>query len=204
MAGPTALTADTSVDSTSNALASAPELASDAAIQQLRNGVLFLLQREIGKSALAEDLCNEAFRIVFERLARHPLEDPTRLDAYLAQTARNLLSADRRMKFRRRTVTGAQTFIDNIADAESDPSVALQSQSRARAIRRVLREMPAVRDRQLLVRFYLNDEDKADICRDLNLDEKHFNRVIFRARERFRELLDRRIARGDLYCLAIA
>src|SRR3972149_8706835 len=100
MVEPTALTSESTVESGTRKLIDAPEHASDAAIQQLRNGVLFLLQREIGKSALAEDLCNEAFRIVFERLARHPLEDPTRLDAYLSQTARKLLSAGRPMKFR--------------------------------------------------------------------------------------------------------
>ena len=204
MVGLTPLTSESTVDSSGGATAAVPELASDAAILQLRDGVLYLLKREVREPALAEDLCNEAFRIVLERLGQKPLEDPARFAAYLTQTARNLVTLGLRMKSRRRTATGAQTTIDQFADAEADPSIVLQSQSRARAIRRVLSEMPIVRDRQLLVRFYLNDEDKADICRDLNLDEKHFNRVIFRARERFRELLGRRIARGDLYCLAIA
>jgi len=203
MAGRTALTSETSVGS-EGASAAVPVLGSDAALQQLRNGVLFLLRREVRDPALAEDLCNETFRIVLERLGRQPLEEPARLAAYLAQTARNLATADRRKAARRRTVTGEQTAIDDFADAESDPSVALQAQTRALAVRQVLKEMPTVRDRQLLVRFYLNDEDKADICRDLNLTEEHFNRVIFRARERFRALLAKRYARPDLYCLAIA
>jgi DNA-directed RNA polymerase specialized sigma24 family protein len=57
---------------------------------------------------------------------------------------------------------------------------------------RMLDEMPAERDREILVRFYLNDEDKEQICRDLRLSEEHFNRVIFRARNRFRELVEHR------------
>ena len=52
--------------------------------------------------------------------------------------------------------------------------------------------MPAARDRDILVRFYLNDEAKEEICRELRLSEEHFNRVIFRARNRFRELLEQR------------
>jgi len=61
-----------------------------------------------------------------------------------------------------------------------------------RGARRMLDEMPAERDRDLLVRFYLNDEAKEEICRELRLSEQHFNRVIFRARNRFRELLEHR------------
>ena len=66
---------------------------------------------------------------------------------------------------------------------------------------RVLAEMTTPRDRELLVRYYLRDEDKAAICRGLGLTEAHFNRVIFRARERFRALLETRYARADLVLL---
>jgi len=199
-----ALTLDSSMHSTSQASAGAPESISEATLQQLRGGVLFLLRREVSEPAYAEDLCNEAFRIVLERLGRQPLEDPTRIAAFLAQTVRNLLIADRRKASRQRTVTGEQTAIDEFPDAEADPSASLQSQVRARAIRQVLREMPAFRDRQLLVRYYLNDEDIADICRDLDLTLKEFHKVTYRARERFRSLLARRYSQPDLLCLALA
>ena len=198
------MTAEHTVDSASCAAADAPELISDATVQQLRSGVMFLLRNQVREPALAEDLCNEAFRIVFERLRRQPLEDPTRLAAYLAQTVRNLLTTDRRRAARRRTVTGEQTAIDEFPDAESDPTASLQSQVRARAIRQVLQEMPIIRTRQLLVRYYLNDEDRADICRDLGLTEEYFYKVLHRARARFKELLARRFSKPDLLCLVLA
>ena len=112
--------------------------------------------------------------------------------------------ADRRRTSRRHTVTGEQAAIDDFADERSDPSLNVASQARAKAIRKVLQELPNLRDRQLLVRLYLNDEDKSSICRDLNLTEEHFNRVVYRARERFRVLLNKRFNRPDLLCLAIA
>jgi hypothetical protein len=66
----------------------------------------------------------------------------------------------------------------------------------------MLEEMPAERDRELLVRFYLNDEEKEQICQELKLSREHFNRVIFRARNRFRELLEHRgFWKGDLLTL---
>jgi hypothetical protein len=54
----------------------------------------------------------------------------------------------------------------------------------------------------VLVRFYLDDEDKEKICSELRLSEEHFNRVIFRARNRFRELLERRgLWKADLLAI---
>ncbi len=55
-------------------------------------------------------------------------------------------------------------------------------------IRQVIQELPSERDRQVLRRFYLEEDDKDAICADLNLTSLHFNRVLHRARERFREL----------------
>jgi hypothetical protein len=67
----------------------------------------------------------------------------------------------------------------------------------------MLEEMPVARDREVLVRFYLDDEDRETICRELRLSEEHFNRVIFRARNRFRELVEHRgFRKADLLTIA--
>jgi RNA polymerase sigma-70 factor (ECF subfamily) len=65
----------------------------------------------------------------------------------------------------------------------------LQEQRKLLA-RRVLAAMPSERDRTVLFRFYIADDDKERICEDLGLSSTHFNQVLFRARERFRSLLD--------------
>ena len=61
----------------------------------------------------------------------------------------------------------------------------------AAIVRRLIAEMPTDRDRQLLLRFYVAEEEKDSICGELGLDSLHFNRVLFRARHRFKELLVR-------------
>jgi RNA polymerase sigma-70 factor (ECF subfamily) len=55
----------------------------------------------------------------------------------------------------------------------------------------VIGELPTARDRQLILRFYLGEEDKARLCADLGIESVHFKRVLFRARQRFKELLER-------------
>jgi RNA polymerase sigma-70 factor (ECF subfamily) len=65
---------------------------------------------------------------------------------------------------------------------------------RAEIVRAVLNELPLDRDLEILFRYYLAEEDKHQICADLSLSPLHFNRVLFRARERFRQLLRSRMS----------
>ena len=181
---------------------SAPEFGSDASLAKLRDGVVYLLRKELRDFALADDLCNETFRIVLERMRQQPLDDPARVSSYLAQTARNLVIAHRRKEQRQRTVTGHQSAMEAVGVADLDPAVILQSQSRAAAVRKVLEEIPLVRDREILVRVYLYDQDKQQVCRELGIDADHYKRVVHRARERFRILVEVRYARSDLYSFA--
>ena len=62
----------------------------------------------------------------------------------------------------------------------------------------LLAELGTPRDREILTRLYLRDEDKDDICDALGVDSTHFNRVLFRAKQRFRELLVRADRRNKL------
>lgn len=179
-------------------------LDSPAEFQRLRNGVLVLLRQELRDNALAEDLCNEAFRIVLERLRQQPLEDPAKLAPYLAQTARFLARTDYRIARRRQTFTGQQHAIEEFEDPAADPIAATQVDECAKAVRKLLQEIPNIRDREILVRVYLRDEDKEQICRELGIDESHYRRVVFRARERFRALIEKRYRVSDLYGFAIA
>jgi RNA polymerase sigma-70 factor (ECF subfamily) len=70
-------------------------------------------------------------------------------------------------------------------------------------VKELLKEITPVRDRELLVRFYLYEQSKDELCRLFDLSELHFNRVIYRARDRFRELLRRRgFVKSDFLSIA--
>lgn len=176
---------------------------SPAEFERLRDGVLALLRAELRDVALADDLCHETFRIVLERLARRPLEDPARLDSYLMQTARHLVIEHRRRNVRRRTATGQQEVLDRMIHPQDDPSAAQQLEFCTQAVRRLLQEMQLPRDREILVRVYLYDQDKDQVCRELGIGEAHYKRVLHRARARFAELLQRRYRPSDLFCIAL-
>ena len=146
---------------------------------------------------VAADILQDAAVTTLEKLRNGEIADPENLGGYVYRVAINHLRNHRRKD---RTALSSPEELDHLRDSVDDPEWERIGRPQwAAAARRMLEEMPAARDRELLVRFYLNDEDKAAICRALTLSHEHFNRVIFRARNRFRELLEQRgFGRGDL------
>jgi RNA polymerase sigma-70 factor (ECF subfamily) len=66
------------------------------------------------------------------------------------------------------------------------------NKKRADIVRQVISEMRADRDRQILYRFFITEEDKEKICADLDLTSLHFNRVLSRALKRFKDLYEKK------------
>lgn len=159
-------------------------------VARYSNGLLFMLQRTCGDPSLAEDLHQEAFRIVLTRLRSRGLEEPGGLSGYLRGTARNLLIADRRKQARRKTEADHDQVVAT-ADTRQGQAHTVLRHEEASIVHRLIDEMPGERDRQLLYRFYIAEEEKEQICDDLGLTSLHFNRVLFRARQRFKDLWTR-------------
>jgi RNA polymerase sigma-70 factor (ECF subfamily) len=164
--------------------------AEGALVQRYSRGILYLLRRLGVSPELAEDLHQETFRIVLERLRRRELDDPAGLVGFLRGTARNLVIAENRKTARRRTDADPDGLEQAVHPAPGQLQTVLLDEE-ANIVRRLIREMPTARDQQLLMRFYVAEEEKESICSDLGLDSLHFNRVLFRARTRFKELLER-------------
>jgi RNA polymerase sigma factor (sigma-70 family) len=170
----------------------------------IRAGVLQILLRLTGSSATAEDLCQETLIVALQRLRSEPLEDPSRLAAFVAQTARNLALAERRKERRRRTDTDSEG-LSEVPDRALGQENKAQMDSIATAVHKVLRQLRSERDQLLLIRYYLRGEDRLEICRDLEITETQFNVGLFRARARFQKLLSRHgMRQADLMIFLLA
>jgi DNA-directed RNA polymerase specialized sigma24 family protein len=75
--------------------------------------------------------------------------------------------------------------------SETQPTKSTIDVKAAEAIKSLLQELPD-RDRRILTSFYLQDKDKKVVSAELGISEKQFDTVIFRARSRFRKLLEDR------------
>jgi DNA-directed RNA polymerase specialized sigma24 family protein len=68
----------------------------------------------------------------------------------------------------------------------------------------VIQELGTSRDRDILLRFYIAEEDKERISADFGLSSLQFNRVLHRARERYREILLERTGGQAAFLLGVA
>jgi len=171
-------------------------------IRQFEPGLRVILRRRtVSDHSLLEDLLHETLLIVIQRLRGAGIEDPEKLAAFAAQTARNLAIASQRKAERQRTDLDSEAIERN---ADPSPGVATQAEDveAALAVRALLRELPQARDRLMLKRFYLDDHDKEAICQEMQLSEAAFNQALSRARRRFRQILEERgFAKRDLLSL---
>src|SRR5262245_24029411 len=159
--------------------------AEDELVRRYQRGVGAVLRRAGADAATAEDLSQETFAMSLRKIRAGEIREPERLAGFLCSLARNLAIEHFRKAGSRRTAGLPDA---DFASAAPSPLDDLLKIERAAVVRRVLAELPSERDRQVLFRFYLGEEEKDRICRDLGLSSLHFNRVVFRARERYREI----------------
>jgi RNA polymerase sigma-70 factor (ECF subfamily) len=154
-------------------------------VQRYQRGVAAILRRSGAESAVAEDLSQETFALGLRKIREGEVRQPERLAGFLSSLARNLAIEHFRRASARRLAGSPD---EEVASPAASPLEELLRAERAALVRAVLAELPSERDRQVLFRFYLAEEDKDQICKDLGLSSLHFNRVVFRARERYRDL----------------
>jgi RNA polymerase sigma-70 factor (ECF subfamily) len=158
-------------------------------VDRYARGIRMIISRASRDRSCVEDLCQETFRLALVKIRRGDVRDPDRLSGFMCSLARNI-TVDH---FRRVAPIGSAGQ-ESLADArDQSPSQLdrLLTHERVSVVRRVLSELGSDRDREILFRFYVAEESKADICADLGLTSLHFNRVLFRARERYRVLYEK-------------
>lgn len=170
--------------------------AEEELIERFGDGLTFLLRRWTRGHSDAEDLYQETFRLGLEKIRRGEVRDPDRLAGFLRSLARNLSIEHYRKAARR----GSREEDLEAAAESSVPEAGqlgqLLRKEKIALVRRLLEELGSDRDRQVLFRFYLAEEDKESIRSDLGLTAPELNLVLFRARRRYRDLFERHAQRG--------
>lgn len=173
-------------------------------VARFEPGLMMMLRRLTrGDMDFAYDICQDTFVILLRRLRATALHDPERVDAFAAQTARNLVIASKRKFLRQRTRPSDEAAL-KVPDPADGPTRRFELQASAVAVTELLSELTAQRDRDILRRLYLEEEDRGRICADLGITEGNLNQVVCRARRRLREILERRGVEGhDLLGFAL-
>jgi RNA polymerase sigma-70 factor (ECF subfamily) len=166
-------------------------------------GLRLLIGRRAGDPQIAADLLNDAICTTWEKWQAGQIKQPEQIAGYVFQVAMNLLRNHRRSMGTRPEKRANVKELDALpAKGEARDQLA-ESQIAAR-VKKLIRDMGSERDRQVLVRFYLNEEEKDSICRDMKLNPLQFDKVLHRARRRLRELLESSgLQQSDLFSLLL-
>ncbi len=165
--------------------------AEDELFQRYRRGVSVIINNYLRNATDIEELVHETFIIAVKKIRRGEIREPEKLSGFVCGIAKKLAHV-RFRKSQRETLTDIDEM-GRAVDPERGPLEQLLLKEQAEIVRQVIGELRMDRDRQIITRFYLIDEDKESICASLGLTSAHFNRVIFRALARFKELYEERL-----------
>jgi RNA polymerase sigma-70 factor (ECF subfamily) len=160
-------------------------------VERYSRGVRFVLLQLTREPARADDLYQETFRLALEKVRGGELREPDKLSPFISSLARNLFLAEVRRSGKHPEVSGELESEDaEPRDDAPGPLTRLLDKEDAALVRRLLAELEPPRDREVLFRFFVAEHAKEVICADLGLSGLHFNRVLHRARQRLKSLLE--------------
>jgi RNA polymerase sigma-70 factor, ECF subfamily len=149
-------------------------------------GIRFYLCRQVGTQEL-DDRVHDAFLIVVQSIQRGELRDPRRLMGFVRTVVRRMAAAqiDRDIQTRRENLD--IDFGERVPDHRANPEKSVILQQKIELIRQVLDKMTG-KDREILYRFYVEEQHPERICEEMKLSITQFRLLKNRAKARFGEL----------------
>jgi len=164
-------------------------------------GVRFYLCRQLGIQEL-DDKVHDIFVVVVQAIRRGELREPERLMGFVRTVVRRQVAAhiDKAVQARRE-----QMDLDassRVPDPNGNPEEAAIFNQKEDLVRRILAELSS-RDREILTRFYLQEESQEEICAVMILTETQFRLLKSRAKSRFGELGKKKLAQRTLNAICL-
>ncbi|HVY80965.1 MAG TPA: sigma-70 family RNA polymerase sigma factor [Steroidobacteraceae bacterium] len=169
------------------AVAARGELQDEIYVRYRRPLMQVFLQRRIDRD-VAQDLLQRTFLQAIKKIRTEGLDDPGNLGGYLYRTACKLATAYWRGELARRIDHDGE-LLSSLHDTALSLEETLDHDLLAKCVRELMAKLPMARDREVLERFYLKEEARSAIRESMNLTELQFNQVLWRARQRFAEIL---------------
>jgi RNA polymerase sigma-70 factor (ECF subfamily) len=167
-----------------------------AYVERLRNGhtaaerdfekFLHLKLRALGApSDIVEDLQQETFIRVITALRRGgEIREPERFGALLNSVCNDVLVEYNQVWAKNHPLEEAHV---EIPDGVMDLEAALGGKQPAKHLRQILDAMPT-RDRDVLRAIFLEERDKASVCREFGVNREYLRVLLHRVKDKFRSL----------------
>lgn len=159
-------------------------------VERYSTVIKLILLKRTGNQQLSNDLSQDTFIIALKKLREGKVRKPESLAAFLRQIAVNLSIEHYRKE--KRYVHQEDGIISLHAPHRDRKAERVDYLQTRKLVQTTLQELAKSRDREILRRFYLLQEDKSSICSALDLSAVHFDRVLYRAKQRMRNLINER------------
>jgi RNA polymerase sigma factor (sigma-70 family) len=157
-------------------------------------GIRYFLLRNLGADDL-DDRVHDCFVIVTEAIRRGDLRDPARLMGYVRTVVKRQIAASIETAVtKRRSQVEYEESLFKITDWKDDPEQSLLARQRAEIARKVLTGI-STKDREILQRFYVDEQPQEQICSEMGLTYNQFRLLKSRAKARFGDM-GKRLAKG--------
>jgi len=159
-------------------------------------GIRFYLCRQLGMQEL-DDKVHDTFLIVVQAIRRGDLREPERLMGFVRTVVRRQVAAhiDQVVHSRRE-----ELHLDvgvRVVDNRRNPEQNMAFQQKVDFMVDVLRQL-SDRDREILTRFYLEEQSQEQICSEMKLTETQFRLLKSRAKARFGDTGKRKLQQKSM------
>ncbi len=163
--------------------------ASNAFVQMNYRWLLFIIRKKFSQSNNHEDIVQDSFMLVINKLQQGKVRETKAILGFLRTTAINI-GFEYLRKDKKFTSAVDQEYLEMIEDAQDGILSTLIWNDKVKYVKQVMSELKVQRDKDILIKFYFHDQDKPAICEELNLSREHFDRVLYRAKQRLKQLID--------------
>jgi RNA polymerase sigma-70 factor (ECF subfamily) len=170
-------------------------LGEQAAVEELyrvfSRGIRYYLCRQLGPQDL-DDRLHDCFLVVIHAIKKGDLREPERLMGFVRTIVRRQIAGfiDGMVETRKKQVD--IEFGNIIPDEKLNPENSAISKQRESLAASVLKTINK-RDREILTRFYLQEQSQEQICQEMSLTDTQFRLLKSRAKAKFGEMGKRKL-----------
>lgn len=159
-------------------------------------GIRYYLCRQLGNQEL-DDRVHDTFLIVVQAIRRGELREPERLMGFVRTIVRRQVAASIGDAIQSRKGQLDIEEGEGVPDAQHNPEQAAIARQN-REIARLALESISDRDREILTRFYILEQNQQTICTEMRLSDTQFRLLKSRAKARFGEFGKRTVTRNPI------
>jgi RNA polymerase sigma-70 factor, ECF subfamily len=146
-------------------------------------GARFWILRQLGPQDV-DDRVHDLFVVLVQAIQRGGLRDPERLPGYMRGIVRRQIAGQIGVRVRDRCREADLEIAAAFSDAHSNPERGAMEREAGEGTWRILNALPP-RNRELLARFYLEEQPPDRICREMGLTRSQFRSIKCRAKAQF-------------------